>query len=142
MLRFDRLWVLVYRYGLGALMRSNGVNKNQSAQIMADPARLSIVRGIFQPVKTASLRQGGMRIDDLQINALPVERKLTAQVPTYIAHAANDPLAPPSVAASLAQGNAGIKFKMYPDGGHLFFVVHARELIPDLEHYLLENAPG
>jgi pimeloyl-ACP methyl ester carboxylesterase len=142
MMRFDRFLALVYRYGLGALMRSNGVSRTQSDLIMSDPGLLSIVRGIFQPIKTSSLRRPGVRLDDIQINSLPAERKLTGQVPTYITHAANDPLAPPSAAAHLAEGNPGIEYHAYQDGGHLFFVVHNQVVIPDIQRFLLENAPA
>jgi pimeloyl-ACP methyl ester carboxylesterase len=98
--------------------------------------------GIFQLIKTSSSRRQGGRLDDGQINSLSAERKLTGQVPTYIAHAANDPLAPPSAAAHLAEGNPGIEYHEYQDGGHLFFVVQSRVVIPDIERFLLENAPG
>lgn len=142
MMRFDRFWALVYRYGLGTLMRSNGVSRTQSDQIMSDPGLSSAVRGIFQPIATSSSRRQGVRLDDIQIKSLPAERKLTGQVPTYIAHAANDPLAPPSAAAHLAEGNPSIEHHEYQDGGHLFFVVHSRVVVPDIQRFLLENAPA
>ena len=141
MMRFDFLWTLMHRYGLRALVRSNGVSQEQTARILTDPRLLPVVRGIFEPIKTSSLRRLGVRIDDEQINSLPVERKLNADIPTYIAHAVNDPLAPVSAAARLAQGNPMIEYHEYYDGGHLFFVVHSRQVIPSIKYFLMANVP-
>lgn len=77
MLRFDRLWALVYSFGLGMLTRSNGVSRTQSAQIMSEPSLLSVVSGIFQPIVTSGSHRQGVRLDGFQIKSLSAERNLT-----------------------------------------------------------------
>lgn len=140
-MRINPLWALVYKHGLGLLVRSNGVHPNQVAQIFQDPHLYSIVKGIFRPVKSSSSRLKGFRLDDAQIQSLPVEREDGIDVPTYISHAANDPLASPSHAARLANSIPGAEYHQLPDGGHLFFVVHSDRVVPDIERFLLANAP-
>lgn len=140
-MRIDPLWSLVYRHGLGFLMRSNGVNASQAEQILADPRLRGIIQGIFLPINSSSLRREGLRLDGRQIEALPVDPNYEINVPTYISHAANDPLASPSAAARLADRIEGAEYLEFADGGHLFFVVHSEKVVPEIERFLAENAP-
>jgi pimeloyl-ACP methyl ester carboxylesterase len=112
-------------YGLKLLVRSNGVTPNQVARIFQDTHLLRVVRGIFLPIKSSTLRRRGFHLDDAQIRALPIEPGYDISFPTYICHAANDPLAPPSGMARLASSIPGAEYLETPDGGHLFFVVHS-----------------
>lgn len=140
-MRFDPLWALFYRYGLRLMLRSNGLRSEQVAQLYHDAHLLGVVRGIFRPVTSSSRRREGFRLDDNQIRALPAERHDIIGVPTYISHAANDPVAPSSAAARLASSIPGAEYHELPDGGHLFFVVHGREVVPAIERFLRAHAP-
>lgn len=142
MLRFDPVWKLVFRYGLKLLMRSNNVDPVQVERVFRDPRLLRVVRGVFEPIGTSSSRRKGMSLDHAQIQALPVERADELRVPTLIAHAANDPLAPVAGAARLAESIPGAEYLESPDGGHLFFVVHSGRVVPEVERFLLANAPA
>jgi pimeloyl-ACP methyl ester carboxylesterase len=140
-MRADFFWSFMHRFGLPMLICSNGVSAAQTARITADPRLLTVVQDIFQPIASSSLRRVGVRIDHEQINDLPVERDLVAKVSTYVAHAANDPLATPSAAARLARFNPAVEQDLYPDGGHLFFVVHRAQVVPRVESFLVEHSP-
>ena len=136
----DPLWAMVHKYGLRFLLIANGVSLHQANEIFKDAHLLSVVKGIYEPIKTSSLRRMGMRIDDVQINSLPaLETYKDIGVPTYISHAVNDPLAPSKDAAYLASIIPNAKYHEWSDGGHLFFVVHSKHVIPNIERFLKAN---
>jgi pimeloyl-ACP methyl ester carboxylesterase len=136
MMRLDPMWRLVYKYGLKQLVRSNGLTPEQTKQVLQDPHLRRVVQGIYQPITNSSLRRVGMRLDHEQINSLPGEPNYALTVPTFIAHATNDPLAPVAQAKQLAAFLSAPEFEQFPDGGHLFFVVHSKQLIPKIERFL------
>jgi pimeloyl-ACP methyl ester carboxylesterase len=139
MMRFDTLWAFLHKYALKQLARSNGVSSKQIKTIFKDAHLISIVEGIYEPVKTSSLRKIGMRLDDAQIRSLPPLETHDIQVPTYIGHAINDPLAPVTDAKKLASLIPNATYNEVSDGGHIFFVVHHETVIPDIEQFLLQN---
>jgi pimeloyl-ACP methyl ester carboxylesterase len=140
-MRFDPLWALFYRYGLRLLLRANGLRREQVAQLYQDPHLLNVARGIFRPIASSSRRREGFRLDDAQIRARSGAGNDEIRVPTYASHAANDPLAPSSSAAQLARSIPGAEYHELPDGGHLFFVAHSRQVVPNIERFLLTHAP-
>jgi pimeloyl-ACP methyl ester carboxylesterase len=140
-LGLDPLWGLVHRYGLGLLVRSNGVSPEQATRILADPRLAGVLAGIFRPVATASARRRGVRLDEAQIQGLPAGFGKGIRPPLLIGHAGNDPLAPPQAAARLASANPQADYHPYSDGGHLFFVVHNATVVPAVEGFWLANAP-
>lgn len=140
-MRFDLLWSLVFRYGLPLLVLSNAVNSAQAKQLMQDPLQSSVIEGIYRPIATSSKRREGVRLDGLTIESLPEKPQYTIAVPTLISHAANDPLAPFHAAERLAADIPDAQFFPFPDGGHVFFVVHHQQLIPRIERFLSTNSP-
>lgn len=141
MMRIDPLWAFVHRFGLKLLMRSNGVRSEQANEIFKDPHLRKVTQGIFEPIKTSSLRRKGLQLDDAQIKSLPPIESYDIRVPTYISHSANDPLAPSVDAAQLASSIPNAEYHEVSDGGHIFFVVHSKNLIPKVEQFLLKNVP-
>lgn len=141
-MRIEPLWVLVHKYGLGVLMRSNGVHPKQVQRVMGDAHLREVIRGIFRPIKTSNARREGVRLDGVQIEALPAEVKGEINVQTFITHAANDPLAYPGGAARLASHIPEAEYLEMADGGHIFFVVHSENVIPEIERFLTLNAPN
>lgn len=139
MMRIDPLWVFVHKYGLKFLMRSNGVNSEQIKEIFKDTHLHKVVKGLYKPIKTASSRRKGVRLDDAQIKSLCPIESYDIQVPTYISHATNDPLAPVKDAQKLASVIRNAKYYESSDGGHIFFVVHHKEVISDIEQFMLQN---
>ncbi len=142
MMRVDPLWRLAYKFGLKQLVSSNGLTPDQTNQVLQDAHLRRVVQGIYQPITSASRRRGGMRLDHEQINALPEAPNYALNGPVFIGHAANDPLAPVAQARELAAGLPHAIFVELPDGGHIFFVVHSSQLIPQIEWFLTTNAPG
>jgi pimeloyl-ACP methyl ester carboxylesterase len=142
MMRIDPLWALMYDHGLGLLLCSDGLNSIQVNKILNDPQLCEVVRGIYRPIKSANMRRTGVRLDDVQIQSLQDNVHYEISVPTYICHAANDPLAPASDAAQLASSIQVASYLELQDGGHIFFVVHAEQVIPPIEQFLLGKAPN
>ncbi len=140
MMKINPIWALVYRYGLPLLVRSNGVHSRQVKQIWQDVHKQRVVQGIFHPITSASVRRAGVRLDDTQIQSLSAEAHLGIGVPTFVCHAANDPLAPVSDATRLATSVPNAEYLEMIDGGHLFFVVHSEQVIPKIERFLLAHA--
>lgn len=141
MMRADPIWRLAYRYGLKQLLRSNGLTAEQTSQVLQDDHLHRVVQGIYQPITNASRRRAGMRLDHEQINSLPDSPNYALEGPVFIGHAANDPLAPVAHAQQLAATLPHANFVEIPDGGHLFFVVHSNQLVPQIEQFLTANAP-
>lgn len=136
MMRVDTLWRLAYKYGLKQLVRSNGLTPAQTAQILRDAYLRRVVQGIYQPITNASRRRTGMRLDHEIINSLPDLPRHALNVPVFIGHAVNDPLAPVAHARELAASLPQAKFVELSDGGHIFFVVHSQQLVPQIEQFL------
>lgn len=141
-MRIDPLWALVYKYGLRLLIRSSGVQPNQVGPLLDDPLQREVIQGIFRPATTPSLRREGMHLDQVNIESLPAEPSYEVSLPTLICHAADDPLASPAAAEELAASIPGAKYLPFPDGGHVFFVVHHAQVIPHIEHFISAHLPG
>lgn len=137
-MRMDPLWKLMYRYGLGLSLRMNGVRPDQIKAAMADPEKREFLNGIFRSVTTASQRLQGVRLDGTQLEGLPREASYHINVPVFISHAANDPLAPVAGAAQLAGLLSQARYLEMPDGGHVFFVIHRQQVIPAIELFLTQ----
>jgi pimeloyl-ACP methyl ester carboxylesterase len=140
-LNLDPVWATMYQNWLPLMMRSNGVNPDQIARIFEDPHLLEVVRGIYRPVTSLSERREGFLLDDVLMTSLPEERHYDIHAPTLVSHAANDPMAPASHAARMAQAIPGAEYLELPDGGHIFFVVHSERVVPEIERFLLAHAP-
>lgn len=93
-MEFDSLWARVYEYGLGILLRANGLSASQVEQVITDPHLHDVARGIFRPITSSSLRRGGVRLDDEQIKSLLAEYDYRLALPTMSCCAADDPLTP------------------------------------------------
>jgi pimeloyl-ACP methyl ester carboxylesterase len=141
MMRVNWPWRFVHRYGLGMMARANGASSKQISNMRGDPHLWSVLQGIYEPVKTARMRRMGLRIDDAQIKSLPAAEEYDINVPIYISHAVNDPLASFEAARSFASHFPQATFHEIPDGGHIFFVIHSRSVIPNIEQFLLINTP-
>jgi pimeloyl-ACP methyl ester carboxylesterase len=141
-MRIDPLWALVYKFGLGLLLRSNGLKPDQVKQVLGDPHLRAVAQGIYRPIKTASARREGVRLDGIQVESLPVEANYPLGVPTFICHAANDPLASPQTAARLASSIPEAEYLELADGGHLFFVIHSEQVVPAIERFLSRILDG
>jgi pimeloyl-ACP methyl ester carboxylesterase len=141
MMRVNWPWRFVYRYGLGMMAKANGASAKQVSNMRSDPHLWSILQGIYEPVKTARMRRLGLRIDDAQIKSLPPSEEYHINVPIYISHAVNDPLASFEAASSFASHFPQATFHDIPDGGHIFFVIHNKRVIPNIERFLLANMP-
>ena len=142
MMRIDPLWRLVYKYGLAQLVRSNGLTPEQTNKILQDAHLRRVVQGIYWPITNASERRAGVRLDHQQLNMLPDKPNYALKVPTFIGHAANDPLAPVAQAKRLATSLSKPEYEEFLDGGHLFFVVHSKQLVPRIEMFLAAHAPN
>ncbi|KAA3660363.1 MAG: alpha/beta hydrolase [Chloroflexi bacterium] len=141
MMRVDWPWKIVHRYGLGMMARAYGASSKQVSNMRRDPHLWSVIKGIYEPIKTAHLRRRGMKIDDTQIKSLPVAEEYDMNVPVYVSHAVNDPLASFEDARSFASRFPQATFHDILDGGHIFFVVHNERVIPKIEQFLLANTP-
>jgi len=141
MMRVNWPWRFVYRYGLGMIARSNGASSKQVSDIRRDPHLWGVIQGIYEPIKTARMRRKGLKIDDTQIKSLPAVEGYDINVPIYVSHAVNDPLASFEDARSFVSRFPQATFHDIPDGGHIFFVVHNEIVIPKIEQFLLANTP-
>lgn len=141
MMRFDPLWRLAYKYGLKQLVRSNGLTSDQTNQVLQDAHLRHVVQGIYRPITNSSQRRVGMQLDHEQISTLSATPDYALDVPTFIGHAANDPLAPVTQAKQLAMSLSKPEYEEFPDGGHLFFVVHSKQLVPKIERFLTTHSP-
>ncbi|WP_420641073.1 alpha/beta fold hydrolase [Candidatus Leptofilum sp.] len=142
MMRADWLWRFAYKYGLKQLVRSNGLTAAQAKRVLQDAHLRRVVQGIYRPITNASQRRKGMRLDHEQINALPEEPNYALTVPVFIGHTVNDPLAPVAHAQTLATSLPDAHFVEMSDGGHIFFVVHSNQLIPQIEAFLFAQVPS
>ncbi|MCA9932770.1 MAG: alpha/beta hydrolase [Ardenticatenaceae bacterium] len=138
---FDPLWVITYKYGLRMLAQSNGVQATQAKMALKNPHLKKVIQGIYKPITTASLRRKGLQLDDAQIQSLPPVENYDIHVPTYISHAVNDPLAPVKDAAQLANLIPNAEYHEFSDGGHIFFVIHSKRIVPDVERFLRTHTP-
>lgn len=140
-MRIEPLWSLMHSYGLSLLLRSNGLTSDQVKKVLQDPHQRNVSEGIFRPIKTSNSRREGLRLDDIMINALPSEPDFEINVPILISHSANDPLASPSTAERLAHSIPTAEYLPFPDGGHVFFVIHNQQLVPQIERFISANSP-
>lgn len=134
--RFDFIWWPSYRFGRRLLLRSNGLSPAEVEAVMADRQKREIVSAIYRPIMTASLRRPGLLIDHLQIESLAADFADQIITPTLIAHSKNDPLAPFADAQWLAQNIPGATFLPVDQGGHVFFVAHSEQVIPEISAFL------
>jgi pimeloyl-ACP methyl ester carboxylesterase len=134
--RYDFIWWPFYRLGQRMMLRSNGVSPDEVDLVMADRKKWEILAAIYRPVMTASLRRPGLLIDGLQIEELSADYVDQLTTPVLIAHSKSDPLAPFADAQWLAQNIPGATFLPVEDGGHVFFVVHSEQVIPEIMAFL------
>ncbi len=134
--RFDFIWWPSYRFGQRLMLRSNGASPAEVEAVMADREKREILAAIYRPFMTASLRRPGALIDHLQIEELAADFVDQLNAPTLVVHSKNDPLAPFDDARWLAQNIPGATFLPVDSGGHVFFVVHSEQVIPEITSFL------
>lgn len=59
--------------------------------------------------------------------------------PCFVIGARNDVVCPPGHSEELARRIPGARLKLYPDGGHFFYIVHADELNADIRAFMAQN---
>jgi len=138
--RFDFIWWPAYRFGQRLMMRSSGLSPAEVEAVMADRQKREILAAIYRPIMTASLRRPGVLIDHLQIEELAADFVDQLSTPALIAHSKNDPLAPFADARWLAQNIPGATFLPIDDGGHVFYVVHSEQVVPEITAFLEMHA--
>ena len=138
--RFDFIWWPFYRFGQRLMLKSNGVSPAEVDLVMADRKKSEILRAIYRPIMTATLRRPGLLIDSMQIEGLTADFVDQLTAPTLIAHSKSDPMAPFADAQWLAQTIPQARFLPVEDGGHVFFVVRSEQVIPEITTFLETHA--
>ncbi len=136
LIRYDFIWWPSYRFGQRLIMRANGVSPSEIKAVMADRQRRVILSAIYRPFMTASLRRPGLLIDGMQIEGLAADFVDEITTPALITHSRSDPLAPFDDAQWLAQAIPGATFLPVEGGGHVFFVVHNNQVVPEISDFL------
>ena len=138
--RYDFIWWPAYRLGLRSILASNGLSAAEVEMVMNDRRKRKSLAAIYRPFMTASLRRPGVLIDGLQIEELSAGFVDQIATPTLVAHSRSDPLAPFDDAQWLSQNIPGAKFLPVESGGHVFFVVRAEQVIPEITSFLEAHA--
>lgn len=134
-MRFDFMWWLLFKLGLPGLMQMNGVDRVVVQQVNQDKEKMDIIRDLYRPLATSSLRLAGVRNDDNHITHLrpyPVE-KISA--PVLIIHSPTDPLAPFEQAAWLANAVPNGTLVEIKDGGHICFAVRKEQVNSQINNF-------
>lgn len=135
---YDALWRPMARRGLPLSMRMNGVGGNYVRVALQDERKRTALEGIYGTLATASQRREGMRNDGRQIESLPADGAYTVDVPMFIAHSQDDPLANIELARRLARQLPAAHYLEMEDGGHVFFVIHSETVVPAIESFLAD----
>ncbi len=138
-LRFDFLWWLLFKLNLQGLMKMNGVDQALGYQVNQDAEKMAIIRELYQPLVTSSLRIAGVQNDDKQITNLQQYPTGEIAVPILVIHSPTDPLVSIDQArwiAEVAQNSSLIEIK---DGGHICFVVRKEQIIPRINDFFNTN---
>lgn len=134
-MRFDFLWWLLFKLSVRSLMKMNGVDQALIKQVSQDAGKMSIIRELYQPIMTSSMRIAGVKNDDKQITQLqpyPVEDIST---PVLVIHSPTDPLVSFEQARWIADSVQNGTLIEVQDGGHICFVVRKEQIVPRINSF-------
>jgi pimeloyl-ACP methyl ester carboxylesterase len=137
--RFDFLWWLFYRYALSASMVLKGVKPGSLSQVRQDRGKMKILKAMYRPAATTSLRIAGVTNDDRQIQNLPTHPPKGLTSPLLVVHSPNDPMVPYVHAEALAQVTPGARLVTVEEGGHVGFIVQKELVVPEVINFLDSN---
>ena len=78
------------------------------------------------------------RIDAIMVHD-QIDRLGSIDVPVIVVGAKNDAVTPPYYSLDMAERISGAELKLFEDGGHFFFMVHADEFNAEIADFMARN---
>jgi pimeloyl-ACP methyl ester carboxylesterase len=135
-MQLDFIWWAMYKWALKTSLKMNGVEPYLIERATRNPGKMEILRGIFRPTVTSSLRINGVINDGEFIQKLkqyPVEM---ISVPTLIVHSKSDAMVPIEQARWAEKRIPDAKILEFDNGGHVCFVIHKEQFISEVQNFL------